>query len=76
MKKLTPDFWTIAEFRKQNADKIKGVFRNFLAFLQDIDLVEGKLTSIDGSKIKAANSKKALHQRQPHSTAQTRRGKS
>ena len=58
MRKLPPDFWTISEFRKQNVDRIKGVFREFVAFLQDIDLVEGKLASIDGSKIKAVNAKK------------------
>lgn len=58
MKKLAPDFWTISEFRRQNVEKIKGVFREFVAFLQDIDLVEGKLASIDGSKMKACNSRK------------------
>jgi transposase len=58
MKRLAPDFWTISEFRKQNVERIKGVFREFVAFLQDIDLVEGKLASIDGSKFKAVNAKK------------------
>jgi transposase len=58
MKKLAPDFWTISEFRKQNVERIKGVFREFVSFLQDIDLIEGKLASIDGSKIKACNAKK------------------
>ena len=58
MKKLAPDFWTISEFRKQNVERIKGVFREFVAFLQDVDLVEGKFASIDGSKIKAVNAKK------------------
>jgi transposase len=58
MRKLTPDFWTIAEFRKQNVERIKGVFEEFVAFLQDIDLVEGKFASIDGSKVRACNSRK------------------
>jgi transposase len=58
MKKLSPDFWTISEFRKQNVVRIKGVFREFVAFLQDIDLVEGKLATIDGSKMKAWNATK------------------
>jgi transposase len=58
MRKLTPDFWAISEFRKQNVERIKGVFREFVSFLQDIDLVEGELASIDGSKMKACNSRK------------------
>src|SRR5450759_858026 len=58
MRKLAPDFWTISEFRKQNADRIKGVFREFVSFLQDVDLVEAKLVSIDGSKMKAVNARK------------------
>jgi transposase len=58
MRKLAPDFWTIAEFRKQNVDRIKSVFREFVSFLQDVDLVEGKLASIDGSKVKAVNARK------------------
>ncbi|MHB8566434.1 MAG: transposase [Nitrososphaerales archaeon] len=55
MKKLAPDFKTIADFRKDNIDLIKNVFKEFVSFLQDVDLVEGKLASIDGSKIRACN---------------------
>ena len=58
MRKLAPDFWTISEFRKENPDRITGDFREFVAFLQDIDLVEGKFVSIDGSKFRACNSRK------------------
>lgn len=58
MKKLAPDFKTVADFRKDNIDCVKKVFREFVSFLQDIDLVEGKLASIDGSKIKACNASK------------------
>jgi transposase len=58
MKKLAPDFKTIADFRKHNVDRVKSVFKEFVSFLQDIDLVEGKLASIDGSKVKACNARK------------------
>ncbi|MBI2937023.1 MAG: IS1182 family transposase [Thaumarchaeota archaeon] len=58
MKKLAPDFKTIANFRKNNVDRIKSVFKEFVSFLQDIDLIEGKLASLDGSKIKACNGRK------------------
>jgi transposase len=58
MRKLAPDFKTIADFRKDNVDRVKSVFREFVSFLQDIDLVEGKLASLDGSKVRACNSRK------------------
>ena len=58
MKKLAPDFKTIADFRRDNADRVKRVFTEFVSFLQDIDLVEGELASLDGSKIKACNARK------------------
>ena len=58
MRKLAPDYWTISEFRKQNVDRIKSIFKGFVSFLQEIDLVEGKLASLDGSKIKACNARK------------------
>ncbi len=58
MKKLTPDFRTIADFRKDNVDCIKKVFKEFVYFLQDLDLFGGELASIDGSKFKAVNATK------------------
>jgi transposase len=55
MKKLIPDDKTISDFRKNNVECIKQVFKQFVCFLENIDLVEGKLVSTDGSKIKAWN---------------------
>jgi transposase len=56
MKKLTPDFKTIADFRKDNVDCIKGVFREFVKFCMGLDLYGAKLIAIDGVKLKAVNS--------------------
>lgn len=58
LRRLTPDFKTIADFRKDNIDAIKPVFKMFVQFLQSIDLIEGKIASLDGTKIKAWNSTK------------------
>jgi transposase len=58
MKKLAPDFKTIADFRKDNVDCMKKVFKEFISFLQDLDLFGGELASIDGSKFKAVNATK------------------
>jgi transposase len=57
MKKLAPDHKTIAEFRKDNVDCIKGVFQEFLYLCKSLDLYGAQLVSIDGTKFKAVNSK-------------------
>lgn len=58
LKKLTPDHKTIADFRKNNADSIKKVFKQFVIFCKELDLYGGETIGIDGSKFKAVNSKK------------------
>jgi transposase len=57
MKKLAPDFKTIADFRKDNVDCVKKVFREFLYHSMELGLVGGELVSLDGTKFKAVNSK-------------------
>jgi hypothetical protein len=56
MKKLTPDFKTIADFRKDNVDCIKGVFKEFVKLCMSLDLNGAKYIAIDGVKLKAVNS--------------------
>lgn len=58
LKKLTPDFKTIADFRKDNKDAIKKVCREFILICKTLNLFGGELIGIDGSKFKASNSKK------------------
>ena len=36
--KLTPDFKTISDFRKDNIDTVKSLFRKFNLFLKEQDL--------------------------------------
>jgi transposase len=56
MKKLAPDFKTIADFRKDNVDCIKGVFKEFVKLCMSLDLYGSKLVAVDGVKFKAVNS--------------------
>lgn len=56
LKKLRPDFKTLADFRKDNRKAFKGVFRQFTLLLKGMDLLGGELVAIDGSKFKAVNS--------------------
>lgn len=55
--KLTPDFRTIADFRKDNAKAIRKVFSAFVRLCMDLDLYQKELIAIDGSKFRAVNSK-------------------
>jgi transposase len=56
LKKLRPDFKTIADFRKDNRKAFKGVFRQFTLLCKAMGLLGGDLIAIDGSKLKAVNS--------------------
>ena len=57
MKKLAPDFKTIADFRKNNVDCTKGVFKEFVYLCRSLDLYGAQLVAIDGTKFRAVNSK-------------------
>lgn len=52
---VEPDFRTIADFRKDNIDSLKKIFREFNKRISGA--VEWGFTSIDGSKFAACNSK-------------------
>ena len=56
LRKLQPDHKTIADFRKDNRNAFKGVFRAFTKVCRKLDLFGGELIAVDGSKFKAVNS--------------------
>ncbi len=58
LKKLKPDFKTIADFRKDNKKALKKVFRDFSKLCDEWELFGKELVAIDGSKFRACNSKK------------------
>ena len=55
--RLTPDFKTIADFRKDNGKAIQGVCRQFVMLCREWDLFTDATVAIDGSKFKAANNR-------------------
>lgn len=55
---LTPNYHSIADFRKDNPKALRNTFKLFVLFLKDENLVSGELTAIDGTKVRAHNSKK------------------
>ncbi len=54
---LTPDFKTIADFRKENGDAIRQTCRQFVMLCQQLDMFEAGEVAIDGSKFKAVNNR-------------------
>ena len=58
LRKLSPDFKTIADFRRDNPGAIKAVCREFTLLCKKLKLFGGELVSIDGSKFKAVNNRR------------------
>jgi transposase len=57
LRRLRPDHKTIANFRKDNARALPGVFREFSKVCRQLNLYGGELVGIDGSKFRAVNSR-------------------
>lgn len=59
LRRLTPDFKTIADFRKNNAQAIRQVCREFVLYCRELDLFGGELIAIDGTlrEFKAVNAR-------------------
>ena len=57
LRKLAPDHKTIANFRRDNGEALKNVFRDFVKLCAKLGLYGKELVAIDGSKFKAVNSK-------------------
>lgn len=60
LKRLSPDFKTIADFRKDNGAAIRRVCREFVLFCREQELFASRLVAIDGSKFQAAASPKRV----------------
>lgn len=58
--RLAPDHKTIASFRSQNSEALVAVCAAFIQFARQERLIAGTLVAIDGSKIRAVASSKAI----------------
>lgn len=58
LKGLSPDHNTISNFRRDNPNAIKKVFRATVALAKNFNLIGGKLLAGDSTKLRAQNSKK------------------
>lgn len=53
--RLSPDFKTIADFRRDNGPAIRNVCREFVLLCRRLNLFSQAIVAIDGSKFKAVN---------------------
>jgi transposase len=56
---IRPNYHSISDFRKDNPSGLKKLFKLFVSFLKNADLIAGETIAIDGTKSRAHNSKKA-----------------
>jgi len=55
MRQLTPESWAISDFRRQNRDRFKQLFREFNLVCGKLKLFGAELVAIDGCYFKAVN---------------------
>lgn len=55
---LQPKYRAIAYFRAENGKGIRQAFRQFVMIMKNWELIDGELLAVDGSKLRAVNSKK------------------
>lgn len=58
MQELVPNYHSIADFRKKNSDGLKQLFKLYVGFLDELNLLGKQTLAIDGSKFRAVNSSK------------------
>ena len=56
---IRPNYHSISDFRKHNPTGLKKLFKLFVSFLKDADLIAGETIAIDGTKSRAHNGKKS-----------------
>ncbi len=58
MQELAPNYHTIADFRKIHSDALKNLFKLYVHFLDELNLLGKQTIAVDGSKFRAVNSRK------------------
>lgn len=58
MQELCPNYHTIADFRKEHSEALKNLFKLYVQFLDELNLLDKQTIAVDGSKFRAVNSRK------------------
>jgi transposase len=56
---IVPNYHSIADYRKDNPKALKQLFKLFVSFLKNAELISGQIIAIDGTKSRAHNGKKS-----------------
>jgi transposase len=62
--RLTPDYKSIAEFRRIHGEAVSGAGAELVSFARQVGLVRGEWVAIDGSKFRAVSSASAVRERE------------
>jgi hypothetical protein len=62
--RLTPDYKSIAEFRRVHRDAVTAVGAELVGMAWQVGLVKGEWVAIDGSKFRAVSSAQAVRERE------------
>ena len=57
---MSPSNKTISNFRKENANPLKKVFREFVLLCKELELIRGDVVAVDGAFLRANASKNQL----------------
>jgi transposase len=58
MQERSPNYHSIADFRKNHSEALKNLFKLYVQFLDELNLLGKQTIAVDGSKFRAVNSKK------------------
>jgi transposase len=64
LKRLSPDHKTISDFRRNNAEALRAVFKQFVLTCCTLDLFGAELVAIDSTKFKASNARDRVKDRE------------
>jgi len=70
--KLTPDFKTIADFRRDHGAAIQAACRRFVLVCRNLGLIAGGTVAVDGSRLRAVNARDRNFTRSPSGAAWSR----
>lgn len=63
MKRLSPDHKTISDFRRENTEAIRNVFKEFIQLCRKLELFSAELIAVDSSKFRASNARDKIKDR-------------
>ena len=64
LKRLSPDHKTISDFRRDNTEPLRKVFKEFIQLCRKLELFGAELVAVDSSKFRASNARDRIKDRE------------